>query len=241
MNFPFKPNYILASTKNGLFLINSKKEKQRIDENEYHTLLLYDSDNIILSNNYGLFILNLNSYEINNLISNKEFNKGALHNDKGKLLAGSVNGVYLIDPIKKLNGRNNKNIEKGFSKAIVAVVILLFFITVVVILITIKKGEKNIVESPKITKKDIEFFIETNLHRTSLNLICEHFNISVRSLYSIVKPEKPGDLIKQKREQKVKELLQENKYKLTEIASKTGYSLAYLRNNRKRFVTTKKS
>ena len=100
----------------------------------------------------------------------------------------------------------------------------------------VKKKKNQPIETTKATKNDIENFIENNLKDVSLSLICEHFNISIRNVYLLLKPNKPGDLIKYRREQKVKKLIEENKYTLSEIAIKTGYSLVYLRNNRKKFL-----
>ena len=234
LNNTKKSNFILASTKNGLYFINSKGEKEKLDDKEYHTLLTYDNENIILSNNYGLFVLNLNTNKITDLVKNIEFNKGALFKEGTKILAGSVNGIVVFDSIA--NFSNTISLKNNTNTIIITLALILLSISLLIMLKKVKKKKNQPIETTKATKNDIENFIENNLKDVSLSLICEHFNISIRNVYLLLKPNKPGDLIKYRREQKVKKLIEENKYTLSEIAIETGYSLVYLRNNRKKFL-----
>ena len=234
LNNTKKSNFILASTKNGLYFINSKGEKEKLDDKEYHTLLTYDNENIILSNNYGLFVLNLNTNKITDLVKNIEFNKGALFKEGTKILAGSVNGIVVFDSIA--NFSNTISLKNNTNTIIITLALILLSISLLIMLKKVKKKKNQPIETTKATKNDIENFIENNLKDVSLSLICEHFNISIRNVYLLLKPNKPGDLIKYRREQKVKKLIKENKYTLSEIAIETGYSLVYLRNNRKKFL-----
>ena len=234
LNNTKKSNFILASTKNGLYFINSKGEKEKLDDKEYHTLLTYDNENIILSNNYGLFVLNLNTNKITDLVKNIEFNKGALFKEGTKILAGSVNGIVVFDSIA--NFSNTISLKNNTNTIIITLVLILLSISLLIMLKKVKKKKNQPIGTTKATKNDIENFIENNLKDVSLSLICEHFNISIRNVYLLLKPNKPGDLIKYRREQKVKKLIKENKYTLSEIAIETGYSLVYLRNNRKKFL-----
>ena len=234
LNNTKKSNFILASTKNGLYFINSKGEKEKLDDKEYHTLLTYDYENIILSNNYGLFVLNLNTNKITDLVKNIEFNRGALFKEGTKILAGSVNGIVVFDSIA--NFSNTISLKNNTNTIIITLALILLSISLLIMLKKVKKKKNQPIETTKATKNDIENFIENNLKDVSLSLICEHFNISIRNVYLLLKPNKPGDLIKYRREQKVKKLIKENKYTLSEIAIETGYSLVYLRNNRKKFL-----
>ncbi|MDB4205437.1 hypothetical protein N9764_07785 [Polaribacter sp.] len=234
LNNTKKSNFILASTKNGLYFINSKGEKEKLDDKEYHTLLTYDDENIILSNNYGLFVLNLNTNKITDLVKNIEFNRGALFKEGTKILAGSVNGIVVFDSIA--NFSNTISLKNKTNTIIITLALILLSISLLIMLKKVKKKKNQPIETTKATKNDIENFIENNLKDVSLSLICEHFNISIRNVYLLLKPNKPGDLIKYRREQKVKKLIKENKYTLSEIAIETGYSLVYLRNNRKKFL-----
>ena len=234
LNNTIKSNFILASTKNGLYFINSKGEKEKLDDKEYHTLLTYDYENIILSNNYGLFVLNLNTNKITDLVKNIEFNRGALFKEGTKILAGSVNGIVVFDSIA--NFSNTISLKNNTNTIIITLALILLSISLLIMLKKVKKKKNQPIGTTKATKNDIENFIENNLKDVSLSLICEHFNISIRNVYLLLKPNKPGDLIKYRREQKVKKLIKENKYTLSEIAIETGYSLVYLRNNRKKFL-----
>lgn len=234
LNNTKKSNFILASTKNGLYFINSKGEKEKLDDKEYHTLLTYDNENIILSNNYGLFVLNLNTNKITDLVKNIEFNRGALFKEGTKILAGSVNGIVVFDSIA--NFSNTISLKNNTNTIIITLALILLSISLLIMLKKVKKKKNQPIKTTKATKNDIENFIENNLKDVSLSLICVHFNISIRNVYLLLKPNKPGDLIKYRREQKVKKLIKENKYTLSEIAIETGYSLVYLRNNRKKFL-----
>ena len=236
LNSTIKPKHLLVSTNKKLFLISRNDEKIEIDNNKYHSLLQFDNKNVILTNNFGLFLLDLNTLKIKELIKGKEFNKGALYKENDKILAGSVNGFIEMKVYENISEKNSKNYwnQEGKFTLIFAIIIIItiFLITV------IKKGkkEKRSTKLKETTITDIENFINSNLTNVSLNLICDHFNISLRTLYRITKPKKPGDLIKHQREQKVKELIDKNEHTLNEIGAMTGYSLSYLRNNRKKFL-----
>ena len=151
-----------------------------------------------------------------------------------KILAGSVNGIVVFDSIA--NFSNTISLKNNTNTIIITLALILLSISLLIMLKKVKKKKNQPIGTTKATKNDIENFIENNLKDVSLSLICEHFNISIRNVYLLLKPNKPGDLIKYRREQKVKKLIKENKYTLSEIAIETGYSLVYLRNNRKKFL-----
>ena len=83
-------------------------------------------------------------------------------------------------------------------------------------------------EKSKISRLDIEAFIQESLATASLKIIISHFNTNASKVYTILAPDRPGDLIQQLRYEKVKELRREGKT-AKEIASVTGLSDSYVR------------
>ena len=77
-------------------------------------------------------------------------------------------------------------------------------------------------------RKDIENYIDSNLNQVTIISIKEHFNLSNRSLYEILKPLKPGQLIAQKRKLKADKLYNDGADNET-IAKITGFSTSYLK------------
>ncbi len=232
LNSSLMTNHILASTDNGLYLIDLNGVKEKIDNNSYHSILEYDENLVLLTNNFGMYLLNLSNNKINKIIDNIEFNKKALHNINNKIYAGSVNGLIVISDILSL--QNKKETDRKTIYIIAALLIV-----IIIILVFQSNSQSNIQTETRtdLRKKDVELYIASNLKAVSLNSICEHFNISTRKLYTLTAPQKPGDLIKKTRENSVRDLMRKNNHTLSEIAAITGYSLAYLRNNRRKFYS----
>jgi uncharacterized membrane-anchored protein YjiN (DUF445 family) len=85
------------------------------------------------------------------------------------------------------------------------------------------KGEKQ-----TLSRAEIEFFIQNNLSVASLKAINSHFSTNTSMVYTILEPDKPGDLIQKLRYEKVKEFRKEGKT-AREIATFTGLSDSYIR------------
>jgi hypothetical protein len=88
--------------------------------------------------------------------------------------------------------------------------------------------EKEKDQKPKLGREEIEDFVMNNLPIASLKAINTHFATNTSMVYSILAPEKPGDLIQKLRYEKVKELRKEGK-KAKDIATQTGLSDSYVR------------
>ena len=74
----------------------------------------------------------------------------------------------------------------------------------------------------------IQKYIDGNLNKVDVISIAEKFNIDNNLLYHLDSDFKPGDYIKQKRKEKVAELLAKG-LPIEKIARATGYSVSYLK------------
>ena len=194
---------------------------------------------IFITKNSGLDIYNpVSDLYVENIIVD-EFNSKANFVNKDTLYLGSTSGLYKLtrDNIyelyfNKLNQKEKiKTQEYEYSKLEIILIILLLILIVYVIVGTIKfYSIKSVVATPepKNIYTEIEAFIEENLTNVSIKMICRKFNLSTLELYKLNPKIKPGELIRTKRVNKVREL---RKKKISEqiISKKTGFSLSYLK------------
>ena len=194
---------------------------------------------IFITKNSGLDIYNpVSDLYVENIIVD-EFNSKANFVNKDTLYLGSTSGLYKLtrDNIyelyfNKLNQKEKiKTQEYEYSKLEIFLIILVLILIVYVIVGTIKfYSIKSVVATPepKNIYPEIEAFIEENLSNISIKMICRKFNLSTLELYKLNPKIKPGELIRTKRVNKVREL---RKKKISEqiISKKTGFSLSYLK------------
>jgi DNA invertase Pin-like site-specific DNA recombinase len=96
---------------------------------------------------------------------------------------------------------------------------------------TIQQQLKNINngdDKTKLNRDEIVAFIKNELSTASLKSIVYHFDTNNSMVYSLLSPDKPGDIIQQLRYEKVKELRSLGK-SAKEIAQVTGLSDSYVR------------
>ena len=89
------------------------------------------------------------------------------------------------------------------------------------------KLQKNF-DKKEITRFEIGEYIQLNLKNVSITNIKDYFNISNKSLYKTLAPEKPGSIISNYRKEKAKELLLKGE-SIKTISMETGFSISYLR------------
>lgn len=237
-----RTKYLLSS--NGLYFQKGDgKYNKIIPLQKAHTMLSITEDAFVISTDEGLFLFRENENKIYPLIPGVEFNKKALFVDKNKLYAGSINGLYIID-LSQMDTIIARTIKMLSSEEVPTIPIWYFFLIIVLILILIvvmviyKRRIKNIQSQitisnkgeskTKLNREVIESYINEHLPIASLKSIVDHFNTNNSMVYSLLSPNKPGDLIQQLRYEKVKALRQEGKT-AKEISEVTGLSDSYIR------------
>ncbi len=238
--------YILTNTGLYAYRTNDKVEKL-IDLTKAHTLLMINESEMIIGTDIGLYIYNINSNQLTVLIKGVEFNRRALYFDNNQIFAGSVNGLYILETNKlnelidiNQNEAGKKNTLPNYIISALAVLTTLSLFLFFIWWKTRKKMIGVIKHSQELTsaisqeaelkldKKQIESFILEQIQTVTLKAIKEHFNISTRSLYAILDPEKPGAIIQRIRLELVLEL-RKKRISAKEIANQTGLSESYIR------------
>ena len=238
-----KPQQVLLLTAGGILHVqNGVIEHKAEGIQKAHTLLPIKEMEYVIATDLGLYHFDLQQNKLSTLIPDIEFNRRGLYHDGKKLFAGSINGLYNLD----LN--NLDNIIAFYQKQTTAdssvtpswlTLSLLGTIIGLVILVVVYRNKvlsikKELVESaidetkPKLTLEEIETYIRENLTTASLKTIVAHFNTNTSMIYTILDPEKPGDLIQKIRFEKIKQLRTEGKT-AREIAVLTGLSETYVR------------
>lgn len=238
-----KPQQELLLTADGIVQLQNYGTERRAEGiQKAHTLLPIKEMEYVIATDLGLYHFNLQENKLSTLIPGIEFNRRGLYHDGKKLFAGSINGLYILD----LNNLNN--IIAFYQKQTTAdasatpswlTLSLLGTIIGLVILVVVYRNKvlsikKELVESAiddtksKLTLAEIETYIRENLTTASLKTIVAHFNTNTSMIYTILDPEKPGDLIQKIRFEKIKQLRTEGKT-AREIAVLTGLSETYVR------------
>ena len=238
-----KPQQVLLLTAGGILHVqNGVIEHKAEGIQKAHTLLPIKEMEYVIATDLGLYHFDLQQNKLSTLIPDIEFNRRGLYHDGKKLFAGSINGLYNLD----LN--NLDNIIAFYQKQTTAdssvtpswlTLSLLGTIIGLVILVVVYRNKvlsikKELVESaiddtkPKLTLEEIETYIRENLTTASLKTIVAQFNTNTSMVYTILDPEKPGDLIQKIRFEKIKQLRTEGKT-AREIAVLTGLSETYVR------------
>ena len=211
--------------------------------NKAHTLLPLSETEFIISTDEGLFLYRADENKLLTLIPGVEFNRRGLFLKNNKVYAGSISGLFVLDLsqidqiVANANKSLNANNGNGFSPWILALIAIGFIFLLSLILIYRRriKRMQNALDSakveevkPQLSREDIENFVRNNLPLASLKTINTHFSTNTSMVYTLLAPEKPGDLIQKLRYDKVKELRKEGKT-AKEIATFTGLSDSYIR------------
>jgi hypothetical protein len=238
-----KPQQKLVLTSNAILHIQNFGTKRRAEGiQKAHTLLPIEEMEYVIATDLGLYHFNLQDNKLSVLIPNVEFNRRGLYQDGKKLYAGSINGLYILDLNNLYNiiDFNQKQATAYSSSPPYGMILSLIGVILILIILVMFYRKKSItiqaaldesvtVETkPRLTLEDIESYIRENLTTASLKTIVAHFNTNTSMVYTILDPEKPGDLIQKIRFERIKELRAEGKT-AKEIGELTGFSETYVR------------
>lgn len=241
-NVQLQSKYLLTS--NGLYQqLGEEDFTKMIELKKAHTMLAISETEIVISTDEGLYIYRQNENKLQVLIPGVEFNKRALFLEKNKLYAGSINGLYILDlgQIENIIGHSKKMLISDTLAQIPTwfyITITILILILLSILITYKRRLQKIQHKlnfankdqnkPKLSRTEIELYIQEYLPTASLKSIVSHFDTNNSMVYSVLSPDKPGDIIQQLRFAKVKELRSQGKA-AKQIAEVTGLSESYVR------------
>jgi hypothetical protein len=239
----------LLLTANGLYIQQGEKPfEKKLPLSKAHTIRSLNDQEYAIGTDEGLFHYDVNGNKLSTLIPGVEFNRRALFVEGSKLYAGTVNGLYIFDLSNldkvidfhddTLNRKRTERIPLWFTAAFIVMVSGLLFLNLRNRrqLQVMKEALDNIPQAAtkaKLSREDIESFIRENLPTASLKSIISHFDTNNSMVYSVLAPEKPGDLIQKLRYEKVRNLSEEGK-PVEEITAATGLSDSYIRKIRRR-------
>ena len=247
--YTFIRNYYFL-TENGFHVLNSDGSYQKLTDLKFaHTLLPVSNTEFLIGTDIGLWYFNSTSKELDELIPGVEFNKKALFKEGQTISAGSIKGLYTfsiqsITDLIKMNQIPSYNSFFSYKKEIIIASIIIFFIIGLLTREVIKGRQKihyfedqlehalqvldDQVIEPKVSRDQIEAYIKEKLAEASLKSITDHFNITTSQVYSILKPDKPGNIIQELRLEMVLEMKNRG-VSTKDIANATGLSISYIR------------
>lgn len=224
--------YVLL-TDSELFLVTDRS-KDRIVFNEFsnaYSLLDYDKDAVLITTIDGAVSINLTTNKATKILSGIEFNKRAVFKTTDSIKLGTINGYVslsidqLKEMIRKADSLNEE--ERKNSLFITIITILTLVSSFLIVFYFISSRRKRDVTN-KIDLHQVETFIANNLHQATIDSITNHFSLSLKELYELTYPDKPGKLITKKRKDMVRSLLHQDK-DLVYISEITGFSVSYLK------------
>jgi hypothetical protein len=233
-------------TANALYVQKGNEPmKKKLDLRKAHTLCKIGENSFVISTDEGLMHYNLDENRLSTLIDGVEFNRRGLHLRDKKLFAGSVRGLYILDlaNLDNIIAFNQKQLIDP-QKPSLPLWTIAAFVAIVAGLLALNQQYRRRIRrmqdvidaeipaavpvKPRLQREQIEKFIRENLHTASLKTITEHFQTNNSMVYTLLAPDKPGDLIQQLRYEKVAAMQKQGKT-LQEIAYSTGLSISYIR------------
>jgi hypothetical protein len=224
--------YVLL-TDSELFIVTSSS-KEPVAFNEFsnaYSLINYDKDKVLITTIDGALAFNLSTKRATKLFGGLEFNKRALFKNADSIKLGTVNGYVslsigqLESMIEEVDSLNEAERKSTFFITIIAILIIVSLASIGFYLISLKRKKP---ETNKAALHEVEAFIDSNLNQVTIGSITRHFNLSLKELYALTYPNKPGKLITKKRKDLVKSLLKQEK-DLANISELTGFSISYLK------------
>jgi hypothetical protein len=224
--------YILL-TDSELFLVTDSS-KERIAFNEFsdaYSLITYDKDKVLITTIDGAIALDLPTKKATRIFNGIEFNKRALYKSADSVKLGTSNGYFslsidqLNDIIREENALNEAERKDTLFTTIIAILAMVLVSSIVFYLISFKRKHPD---ANRVGLQEVEAFIAGNLKQVTIDSITNHFNLSLKELYELTYPNKPGKLITEKRKDIVKSLLKQDK-DLVYISEITGFSVSYLK------------
>ena len=236
-------NCWISSSAGCFFVSEFTSFKKILDESNYHTLLMDRRGYgwLYCSSNYGLDAYDTRSGRLYGLIDDAEFNQYALHVKNEALMAGSVGGLYVM-PLDLMERLMALNLEKRIANAesreegygIEALIVagmagILIYLLYLNFIRTKPPApvEPSALEPMVDIRTRVIDYINNHIESASIQTICDHFNFSNTKLYAITKPEKPGELIRRLRAERVRQM-RDAGYSKSEIADATGFSKSYV-------------
>jgi hypothetical protein len=208
-----------------------------------HTMLVISESDYVIATDMGLFLYNLPNNKLSTLVPRVEFNRRALYREGSKLHAGSINGLYTLDITnldniiafheRRFKPQNDRSIHYGLIAAFLIALSGMGWLNLRYRR-RIRSMEREIGETakpepaPRLDRKEIEAFIESNLPSASLKTIIDHFKTNNSMVYSVLSPQRPGELIQRLRQQKLRAMRGEGS-DVKSIAAATGLSESYIR------------
>ena len=179
-----------------------------------------------MTNNQSLVVFDVKNKRWHYNLIIDEFNKGAIHvKFNEQLLIGSTSGLYVFNSIDEL--LNNEQKTTTLTPFLILIIVILIAILSNV---SMNKKSKN---APILDEKEVTAFIEKNLARVDIPMISNNFNVSKKTIYNILKPKKPGEIIRSLRTEKAV-YMKEKGANYDQINQATGLSKNYLKNNFRR-------
>lgn len=195
----------------------------------FHSAVRYNQNYILLSSNSGLIVYDRVKSVLDTIIK-AEFNSNSFYIMGDTLFAGSVMGLWKINMnnINQLPSYSLRQKENWFKanmgRILSAIFLLLGF---VFFLVGKTKKTRNEIYTPTNSNlSTISEYIDNNIRTVTINSLMTTFNLSQNGLYEICQPLTPGELIRNKRIELIKENLSSKSVK--ELSEISGFSKAYL-------------
>jgi hypothetical protein len=238
----------LILTTNGLYIEQSARGFElSVALKKAHTLRGLDDNRFVIATDEGLFLYRLDQQKLETLVPGVEFNRRGLHVKDGKLYAGSVSGLYILDlgQLDEIIAFHNREIMTEGKDAWlwwISAGFILLSGGLLWVIFRYRNRLKHIEAAiqtpaaipakPRLSREDIITFINENLTTASIKTISHHFDTNHTMVYTLLAPDKPGDLIQQLRYGTVQRLREEGRTP-AEIAAATGLSESYVRRIRR--------
>lgn len=204
--------------------------------------------------NAGLFRIALSNFSWQRFLNSVDFNKRSFERVDDLFFMGTSRGVYAWNPKTFIqigaSGLLNENVlanprnsSSYFSRSAWLVIIILFSLIGILTGFGLHRFfQKKPAPPPKtsafsdhqIFQDECQQYIRTHLNTVTLNSMCDHFELSVRDLYSLVKStsgKTPGQLIREMRKEVILQRISESpNIDLAKLAEEVGYSERHIKN-----------
>jgi len=231
--------YLLSANNVYAYNHNRTVDKINLRIKKAHSIVALSENELVVSSDEGLYLLNTVTKELGPLVNGVEFNRRALYVENGKIIAGSINGLYTLDA-SRLKDISADIVQRQKDKTAIPSYVYKFIGTGIVIILFLlylllnarhqlqkKISQINELSPTSIDRAKIEEYVRNNLTNASLKSVAEHFNTNNSFIYRLLAPDKPGTIISQIRKVMVENMKREG-HSATEISLKTGLSKSYI-------------
>lgn len=204
--------------------------------------------------NAGLFRIALSNFSWQRFLNSVDFNKRSFERVDDLFFMGTSRGVYAWNPKTFIqigtSGPLNENIlansrdsSSYFSRHAWLVIITLFSLIGILTGFGLHRffqrkpappSKTSAFSDHQIFQDECQQYIRTHLNTVTLNSLCDHFELSVRDLYNLVKStsgKTPGQLIREMRKEVILQRISESPdIDLAKLAEEVGYSERHIKN-----------